>query len=64
MITRVLDYMNRHPEGVDLRILDHDLRASRTPLAEAISWLTGEGHITITDGYVRLTLETDRQIQK
>ncbi|MDE6382622.1 MAG: RecQ family zinc-binding domain-containing protein, partial [Muribaculaceae bacterium] len=64
MITRVLDYMNRHPEGVDLRILDHDLRASLTPLAEAISWLSGEGHITITDGYVRLTRETERQTEK
>lgn len=53
-ITRILDYMSRHPEGVDFRILDHDLKGHRGAMSEALSYLAGEGYIDLADGFITL----------
>lgn len=54
MITRVLQYLESHPEGADLRILSHELQAQKKILAEAVSHLAGEGYITVSDRFINI----------
>lgn len=50
----VCEYLKSHPNGVDIRILQSDLRLDKADISEALSFLSTEGYITITDTFLTL----------
>lgn len=53
LIQRITDYLNQHPNGVDIRIMERDLRIRPARLSALLSFLAGEGYIETADGVYR-----------
>lgn len=51
-IKEICEMLRDKPEGIDIRIMAHKLNASHQALSEALSYLAGEGFITISEGMV------------
>lgn len=51
-IAQVNEYLQSHPDGVDIRILERDLRIDRPTLSSIISFLSTEGYITVSNNYI------------
>jgi ATP-dependent DNA helicase RecQ len=50
LIPVLSEYFDRHPQGVDIRILEAELPGARIHLAECLSFLCDEGYIRIENG--------------
>lgn len=53
-LQRVLEYLGRHPGGVDLRIMTHELGGDNKVMGEVLSFLHSERHITIDNNFITL----------
>lgn len=51
-MAQVNDYLKAHPNGVDIRLLQRDLRIDQQTLSTILSFLTTEGFIKIKDNQV------------
>lgn len=50
IIGRLTSYLQAHPNGVDVRILERDMRLPARELAEYLAFLSGEGFVAIREG--------------
>ncbi len=50
LIRRITDYLAKHPVGVDIRIMERDLKIRPARLSELLAFLTGEGFVDTADG--------------
>ena len=54
LITRIIEFIKERPNGVDFRIISHNLNSSDDMVAEILSFLTAEGYLDLIDGAYKL----------
>lgn len=52
VMSRVVEYINSKPEGVDIRLLERDLRIDHDSLAATLGFLAAEGFVNITGSFI------------
>ncbi|MDE7116435.1 MAG: RecQ family ATP-dependent DNA helicase [Muribaculaceae bacterium] len=52
-IAGIVEYIKSRPGGADIRIMERDLRIAPSQLSEYLSYLCGEGFVTLEDGLYR-----------
>ncbi len=52
-LARIVEYIRSRPGGVDIRIMERDLRIVPSQLSEYLSYLCGEGFVILEDGLYR-----------